>query len=281
MQTSEHVGRRQDHAVMWGNENASAVWLAYPLREIPFSTFTLEVEVAADTADDRWPNLGIAFNRPDQILLEQPAKTVDWHYLAFGGMATNTGEGLLYFVFTNDYWNPVTERDVNLKIRNIIFRAEIDTLTVSSDSVRVRWEANTESDLAGYRIHYGGARRAYVKHIDVRSATSIVFKLDDDGTYFLAVTAYDSAGNESYYSDEVLFRRHRANDLLEPPSFNSSCDINDDHIVDARDESAFRASFGSRRGNARYNPRADFNQDGKVNHIDLAESGKLCQEAWR
>ena len=73
------------------------------------------------------------------------------------------------------------------------------------------WNANTESDLAGYKIYTGTAPRTYGPPIDVgKTATpnSPFYKLGDlglaDGNYFMAVTAYDTTGNESGFSAEVV-----------------------------------------------------------------------------
>lgn len=70
------------------------------------------------------------------------------------------------------------------------------------------WDANREADLAGYKVYYGTATRTYGPAIDVGktgtpAAPSHTITLPDDGTYFFAVTAYDTAGNESGFSTEV------------------------------------------------------------------------------
>jgi fibronectin type 3 domain-containing protein len=66
------------------------------------------------------------------------------------------------------------------------------------------WDANQEEDLAGYRVYYGTSAGEYINFIDVGDVTT--FHLDDliDGvTYFIALTAYDRAGNESDFSEEA------------------------------------------------------------------------------
>lgn len=70
------------------------------------------------------------------------------------------------------------------------------------------WDANHEADLAGYKVYYGTASRSYGPAIDVgKTATPLApsysISLPNDGTYFFAVTAYDTQGNESALSAEV------------------------------------------------------------------------------
>jgi len=68
------------------------------------------------------------------------------------------------------------------------------------------WDANTEPDLAGYRVYYGTASREYGidNSIDVGNTTTYrVDSLLEGVTYYIAVTAYDMYGNESDFSDEV------------------------------------------------------------------------------
>jgi hypothetical protein len=60
------------------------------------------------------------------------------------------------------------------------------------------------TDLAGYRIYYGTASGNYAETIDVGNiTTSVVSNLADGTTYYFAVTAYDTSGGESGYSNEV------------------------------------------------------------------------------
>lgn len=73
------------------------------------------------------------------------------------------------------------------------------------------WSPNTERDLAGYKIHYGPASRDYTEHVDVGlgeqvggEVRAIIDPVPDVKTYF-AATAYDTEGNESGYSNEVVY----------------------------------------------------------------------------
>ncbi|MBN1998931.1 fibronectin type III domain-containing protein [candidate division KSB1 bacterium] len=68
----------------------------------------------------------------------------------------------------------------------------------------VSWDANTESDLAGYKIYYGTESQNYVHVLDVGDTTRyIVDGLVEGSTYYFVVTAYDFSGNESAPSVEV------------------------------------------------------------------------------
>ena len=72
-------------------------------------------------------------------------------------------------------------------------------------AVTLAWDANTEDDLAGYKIHYGTTSHSYSQSIDVGDVTEYTLEdLDDGVTYYLAATAYDDAANESGYSAELV-----------------------------------------------------------------------------
>ncbi len=71
-------------------------------------------------------------------------------------------------------------------------------------SILVNWSANTESDLAGYIIYTGTQSGVYSTAVDVGKVTSYQFANVGTGkTYYLALTAYDTSGNESGYSSET------------------------------------------------------------------------------
>ncbi len=83
------------------------------------------------------------------------------------------------------------------------------TLTLNpqaSSSVTLTWNANTESDLAGYKVYRANSSGAYgapIAAIPGNTTSYIVTGLQFGTTYFFVVTAYDIAGNESAYSNEV------------------------------------------------------------------------------
>ena len=81
--------------------------------------------------------------------------------------------------------------------------------------VELSWIAPEENadgselvDLAGYRLYYGESSRDYSEVIELLDAAATSHTLDlPTGDYFFAMTAFDSEGHESSYSNEV--KRYR------------------------------------------------------------------------
>ena len=66
--------------------------------------------------------------------------------------------------------------------------------------------ANTESDLAGYKIYRAttsGGYGAPITTLQGNVTTFVASGLQLGTTYYFVITAYDSAGNESPLSNEV------------------------------------------------------------------------------
>lgn len=72
-------------------------------------------------------------------------------------------------------------------------------------TVQVTWNPNTEPDLSGYKLYHGTASGQYGEPIDVGNVTGHVMEITPEygATYYFALTAYDTSGNESGYSDEA------------------------------------------------------------------------------
>ena len=86
----------------------------------------------------------------------------------------------------------------------ILFLSLLFSSTVSAAQIRLAWDPNTESDLAGYLVHYGTASRSYGTPINVGNVTSYtVTGLTPGVRYYFAVTAYDTEYDESTFSNEV------------------------------------------------------------------------------
>ena len=76
--------------------------------------------------------------------------------------------------------------------------------TATTNSATLTWVANTETDLAGYKIYVGTQSGVYGAPIVLgRVNTYQVTNLIVGTTYFFCITAYDNAGNESLHSAEV------------------------------------------------------------------------------
>jgi hypothetical protein len=75
----------------------------------------------------------------------------------------------------------------------------------STASVKVVWSSNKETDLLGYRVHWGLRSANYNWHSDVASCELELTSLNPGTRYFAAVTALDFWGNESALSQEVSF----------------------------------------------------------------------------
>ena len=84
-------------------------------------------------------------------------------------------------------------------------------------TVDLTWDANTEPDLAGYKIYYGTASGNYSHSIDVGNTTQYTLTgLDEGVTYYIAATAYDVDNNESAYSVELVHTTGTLNNTITP-----------------------------------------------------------------
>ena len=77
--------------------------------------------------------------------------------------------------------------------------------------VTLAWEApSTRADgtpllnLAGYKLYEGSESRMYTSVTDVGDITLHTVEVFTEGPHYYAVTAYDTEGFESEFSDEVL-----------------------------------------------------------------------------
>lgn len=75
---------------------------------------------------------------------------------------------------------------------------------VLAAQIRLAWNQNTELDLGGYKVYYGKASRVYGNSVDAGNVMNFILDgLTSNQTYYIVITAYDNAGNESVFSTEV------------------------------------------------------------------------------
>lgn len=90
----------------------------------------------------------------------------------------------------------------------VILFCAISISSYGEQSVTLAWDPNPETDLAGYIIYYGSANRNYTNAVNVGNiTTNTVSGLVDGVTYYFAVTAYNTNGLESNFSNEVSYSR--------------------------------------------------------------------------
>ncbi|MCG3113119.1 MAG: fibronectin type III domain-containing protein [Candidatus Manganitrophus sp. SB1] len=90
------------------------------------------------------------------------------------------------------------------------------TLALAGEAI-LTWDPNSEGDLAGYRVYVGLLPGVYSPPIDVGRVTSwTVPNLTAGLTYHFAITAYDTDGNESGFSNEARKTIPLLNDLIAP-----------------------------------------------------------------
>ena len=78
--------------------------------------------------------------------------------------------------------------------------------TAHCADVSLSWNANSESDLAGYRLHWGITSGSPTQHIDVGNVTTgTITELETGVRYFVTVTAYNTSRLESGPSNEISY----------------------------------------------------------------------------
>ncbi len=174
----------------------------------PNGDFELEVTARGDVVRDLKPVMSIYLGRiaPADSLAEV---TVDSSWQTYRLALRGDGRALL-LAFVNDYWDPDAGEDVNLYIKQVVYKSispiSNGVITLTGNSFHVSWNANQDPDLAGYRVHLGHQSRVYTVAYNTADTTYRFLNLQSDTLYYVAVTAVDTAGNESGFSEEKMVR---------------------------------------------------------------------------
>jgi hypothetical protein len=90
-----------------------------------------------------------------------------------------------------------------LKMGFVFFYLTLGRLAFSAD-VTLAWDPNSEPDLAGYQIHYGSSPGIRSTSINVGNQATYTVRGLGSGTYYFAVSAYNTSGIEGGFSNEVF-----------------------------------------------------------------------------
>ncbi len=90
-----------------------------------------------------------------------------------------------------------------------------------ANSVNLAWNASPSADVGGYYVYLGVESGNYTNKLDVGQVTSAtISNLVDGLTYYFAVTAYNSSGLESDYSNEMSYTVPAS--ANQPPTLNAT-----------------------------------------------------------
>jgi fibronectin type 3 domain-containing protein len=94
---------------------------------------------------------------------------------------------------------------VTFALGSVSLATRVDAAT---SNVSLAWDASTSVDVIGYRVYQSTMSGVYDKATDkkcdvVAAAKTCTISGLADGRYYWVATAYDSAGNESDFSNEV------------------------------------------------------------------------------
>jgi len=77
-------------------------------------------------------------------------------------------------------------------------------ISAAAESTNLVWQLSDDPKVAGYFVYYSEKSGFYIRRNDVGKTNHKEFmNLTKGKTYYFAITAYDDAGRESDYSDEV------------------------------------------------------------------------------
>lgn len=90
----------------------------------------------------------------------------------------------------------------------IVFWGISLSATASDFEITLAWDHSTQSEVVGYRLYYGKSNASYSDSVDVGYCNQFSLEYPELGQiYHFALTAYDAQGNESDYSNEVVYDR--------------------------------------------------------------------------
>jgi hypothetical protein len=136
------------------------------------------------------------------------------------------------------------------------------TPSIAAD-ISIGWDASTSPNIAGHKVYYGTAPGVYGAPITIGNQTSYTVTGLAPGTWYLTVTAFDTAGNESDFatSKDDPSRRYVSTTI----SSSKVCDANADGKTNILDMQVLAAEITQGKTDL----SRDYNGDGLVNALDL------------
>jgi len=181
---------------------------------LPVGTYEVTVMAKADIAPppDGYPIMELAVDNIVNVVASATVNTTD--YSPYKLTVKIEKPNVRFFVrMKNDYTdrNTTPKQDRNLFIDKMTFKRMDEPAPFIKGSLVLNWNANTEADLAGYRIYYSkksrfagnGVSPRYEYSFEVgKQITTFTIPNLAPGAYYLALTAFDLSGNESPFSEE-------------------------------------------------------------------------------
>jgi hypothetical protein len=102
------------------------------------------------------------------------------------------------------------ERDHDQALYDRFSFGDASRITRTFSSLTLAWDPNTEPDIAGYKLYCGEASGRYIASIDVGNVTQFqptLKNLNPGDKAFFVVSAYNTSGLESDYSNEVSYTK--------------------------------------------------------------------------
>jgi predicted phage tail protein len=170
---------------------------------------------ASDIASGGGGGVTVSIRKGTTVLWQQPLANGNTTGVTFNVTTTLAAGDALDFVI-NRGADGNNAYDSTAFDPTITFSSTTTTSTTSTTpppstgtaTVSLSWNRNTESDLAYYRVHYGTSSRSYSNSIGVGTTTSSTISgLTPGAIYYFALTAVDTSGNQSSYSQEVAISR--------------------------------------------------------------------------
>jgi len=88
---------------------------------------------------------------------------------------------------------------------SVLFTVSAYAATIN---INFKWDKNTDADLAGYRLYQTDVSGDYSQAILIETialdANSVISPVDVDCDKYFVMTAYDTADQESGYSNQVM-----------------------------------------------------------------------------
>jgi hypothetical protein len=91
------------------------------------------------------------------------------------------------------------------KVKKVILVLSLLLLAIPclGADVPLAWDASTSENISGYKVYVGRSTRSYNAPISIGNQTTYTVTGLASGVWYFTVTAFDAAGNESDYSNEV------------------------------------------------------------------------------